>query len=276
LPSVDRIAERLRRLLPTKAAYAAVRWKNVAFGTLFYQLSRRRPQTVKSMLRRGLIRELPPGYDIETHFAPRYNPWDQRMCLVPDGDLFRAMRRGTVSVVTDQIETFTERGVRLASGAEIEADIVVTATGLNLLAIGGLELTVDGEEVDLPNTVAYKGMMLSGVPNLALAIGYTNASWTLKCDLVSEYVCRLLSHMDRHGYAFCAPIAPEGGERVPLINLDSGYVRRSAAQLPKQGPRPPWRLYQNYARDVVMMRHRSVVDDGIRFSRAKTPVGSAR
>jgi cation diffusion facilitator CzcD-associated flavoprotein CzcO len=276
LPSVDRIAERLRRLLPTKAAYAAVRWKNVAFGTLFYQLSRRRPQAVKSLLRKGLVRELPSGYDVETHFTPRYNPWDQRLCLVPDGDLFRAMRRGTVSVVTDQIETFTERGIRLASGTELEADIVVTATGLNLLAIGGLQLSVDGEEIDLPNTVAYKGMMLSGVPNLALAIGYTNASWTLKCDLVSEYVCRLLSHMDRHGYVFCAPIAPEGGERVPLINLDSGYVRRSAAQMPKQGPRPPWRLYQNYARDVVMMRHRSVVDDGIRFSRAQAPVGSAR
>ena len=276
LPSVDRIAERLRRLLPTKAAYAAVRWKNVAFGTLFYQLSRRRPQAVKSLLRKGLVRELPSGYDVETHFTPRYNPWDQRLCLVPDGDLFGAMRRGTVSVVTDQIETFTEHGIRLASGTELEADIVVTATGLNLLAIGGLQLSVDGEEIDLPNTVAYKGMMLSGVPNLALAIGYTNASWTLKCDLVSEYVCRLLSHMDRHGYAFCAPIAPEGGERVPLINLDSGYVRRSAAQMPKQGPRPPWRLYQNYARDVVMMRHRSVVDDGIRFSRAQAPVGSAR
>jgi monooxygenase len=276
LPSVDRIADRLRRLLPTRAAYAAVRWKNVMFGTLFYQLSRRRPQTMKSLLRRGLVRELPAGYDIDTHFSPRYNPWDQRMCLVPDGDLFRAMRRGTVSVVTDQIETFTERGIRLASGTELEADIVVTATGLNLLAIGGLQLSVDGEEIDLPNTVAYKGMMLSGVPNLALAIGYTNASWTLKCDLVSEYVCRLLSHMDRHGYAFCAPVAPEGGERVPLINLDSGYVRRSAAQLPKQGPRPPWRLYQNYARDVVTMRHRSVVDDGIRFSRAQAPVGSAR
>jgi cation diffusion facilitator CzcD-associated flavoprotein CzcO len=274
LPAVDRVAEALRRWLPAKAAYAAVRWKNVALGTVTYRLSRRRPEMVKRFLRRGLVSQLPDGYDIDTHFTPRYNPWDQRMCLVPDGDFFRAIRRGKVSIVTDQIETFTERGIRLASGQELEADIVVTATGLNVIAIGGLSLVVDGEPVDLPNTVAYKGMMLSGVPNLALAIGYTNASWTLKIDLVSTYVCRLLSYMDRHGYASCTPSAPDGLEREPLINLESGYVMRSAAQLPKQGSRPPWRLYQNYPRDVVMMRHRSVVDDGMRFGRAKTPVGS--
>jgi monooxygenase len=276
LPSRDRIADRLRRLLPTRAAYSAVRWKNVVLGSLFYQLSRRRPNMVRSLLRRGLARELPAGYDIDKHFTPRYNPWDQRFCLVPDGDFFRTMRDGTVSVVTDEIETFTEKGIRLVSGAELESDIVVTATGLNLLAVGGLRLVVDGEEIDLPSTMAYKAMMLSGVPNLALALGYTNASWTLKVDLTAEYVCRLLSYMDRHGYDACTPVAPAGIERGPLLNLTSGYVLRSAAQLPKQGPRPPWRLYQNYPRDVVMLRHRTVVDEHMRFSRARSPVGASR
>jgi cation diffusion facilitator CzcD-associated flavoprotein CzcO len=274
LPSRDGIADALRRWLPAGAAYAAVRWKNVVFGSIFYQLCRRRPAMIKALLRRGLVRQLPEGYDIDTDFTPRYNPWDQRMCLVPDGDFFRAMRRGAVSVVTDQIETFTERGIRLASGTEIESDIVVTATGLNLLAAGGMSLEVDGVEVSLPDTVAYKGMMLSGVPNLALALGYTNASWTLRAGLVSGYVCRLLSHMDRHGYAFCTPLAPAGTELAPLLNLTSGYIQRSAAMLPKQATRAPWKQYQNYPRELVLLRHRSVEDEGIRFSRASAPVGS--
>jgi cation diffusion facilitator CzcD-associated flavoprotein CzcO len=276
LPSRDRIADFLRKALPAKAAYGMVRWKNVVFATFFYQLSQRRPATVKSLLRRGLVQQLPAGYDIDTHFTPSYNPWDQRMCLVPDGDLFRAMRHGKVSVVTGEIATFTATGLRLANGDELEADIVVTATGLNLLPAGGMSLTVDGRDVVLPETVAYKGMMLSGVPNFALALGYTNASWTLKCDLVSEYVCRLLSHMDSSGYTTCTPVPPDGPEREPLLNLKSGYIMRSAAILPKQGPRPPWKLYQNYPRDVVMMRHRSVEDEGMRFSRASAPVGSNR
>lgn len=274
LPSHDRIADALRRWLPARAAYWAVRWKNVLLGTLFYQFSRRRPEAMKSFLRNGVVRALPADYDVDTHFAPRYAPWDQRLCLVPDGDLFRAIRHGKVSIVTDQIETFTEQGIRLASGAELESEIVITATGLNLLAIGGMRLVVDGRDVDLPNTVAYKGMMLSGVPNFAMALGYTNASWTLKCDLVSAYVCRLLSHMDRHGEAICVPLEPNFAQREPLIGLTSGYVLRSVAALPKQGPKPPWRLYQNYARDVVMMRHRSVVDEGVRFLPAPARVGA--
>ena len=168
--------------------------------TVFFQLSRRAPRLIKALIRKGVERRLPRGYDVDTHFKPRYNPWDQRVCLVPDGDLFEAIRKGQASIVTDRIETFTEKGLKLASGAELEADVIVTATGLNLLLLGGMEIAVDGREIDLSETVGYKGMMFSGVPNLAYALGYTNASWTLKGDLVAEYVCRLLNHMDEHGY----------------------------------------------------------------------------
>jgi cation diffusion facilitator CzcD-associated flavoprotein CzcO len=268
MPSKDKLADRLRRWLPMKTAYAAVRWKNVLLSMFTYRLSRRRPEVVKRFLRKGITAALPAGYDVATHFTPRYNPWDQRMCLVPDGDLFRAIRHGKVSIATDRIETFTPTGLRLASGTELEADIIVTATGLNLLPVGGMRLVVDDEPVDLGQTVAYKGMMLSGVPNFALAIGYTNASWTLKCDLVATYVCRLLQHLDRYGYAKATPLPPTATERVPLIDLASGYVLRSIDELPKQGPSAPWRLYQNYPKDLRMMRHKSVADEGIRFDRA--------
>jgi cation diffusion facilitator CzcD-associated flavoprotein CzcO len=277
LPTRDRIADALRRWLPQRAAYALVRWKNVAFSMFTFQLSRRRPQTMKAMLRKGIRAHLPAGYDLGTHFAPRYDPWDQRLCLVPDADLFKAVSAGRVSIATDEIDTFTEHGLRLASGAELPADVVITATGLNLLAIGGLRLSVDGTPIDLPHTVAYKGMMLSGVPNFALTVGYTNASWTLKGDLVATYVCRLLRYLDRHGYASVTPLAPDSDDLVPLIDLASGYVRRSLDQLPKQGPTAPWRLYQNYPRDVILMRHRSVADHGVRFARrASTPVPGDR
>ncbi|MBM0239499.1 NAD(P)/FAD-dependent oxidoreductase [Micromonospora sp. ATA32] len=271
LPSRDVIADALRRWLPAKAAYPVVRWKNVLLGTVNFQLSRRTPNVVKKLLRRAAKGRLPVGYDIDRHFSPRYNPWDQRLCVVPDGDLFTAVTDGRASVVTDQIDTFTERGVRLASGEELPADVVVTATGLNLLAFGGMELSVDGTAVDVAQTVAYKGMMLSGVPNLAMTIGYTNASWTLKADLVATYACRLLRHLDRTGQQIVTPLAPASGTLEPLIDLTSGYVLRSVDALPKQGARAPWRLYQNYARDVVLMRHGRLTDEGVRFSRATTP-----
>ena len=267
LPSKDPLADGLRRRLPQKAAYTLVRWKNVLLGMLVFGLSRRAPRLAKSLLRRGVEAQLPEGYDVATDFTPTYNPWDQRLCLVPDGDLFRAIRGGRASIVTDRIESFTEDGIALASGRHLQADIVVTATGLNLLALGGMELTVDGEAVDLGRTVAYKGMMLSGVPNLAMTLGYTNASWTLKADLVSGYVCRLLRHMDRHGYAVCTPTAPEGAELHPIIDLRSGYVLRSLDALPKQGPAAPWRLYQNYPRDLLLLRHGRLEDEGVRFTR---------
>ena len=205
LPAQDAIAEALRRVLPPRLAYSIVRWKNVLLTMASYQLSRRRPKLMKALIRKGLERQLPAGYDIDTHFKPRYNPWDQRLCLVPNGDLFEAIGAGRASVVTDEIETFTENGIRLRSGRELDADLIVTATGLNLLALGGMQLAVDGREVRLPETISYKGMMLSDVPNLAMALGYTNASWTLKCDLTCEYVCRLLAHMDEHGYSRCTP-----------------------------------------------------------------------
>ncbi len=240
LPRKDALAENLPRWLSPKRAYAVVRWKNVLLTTLVYQLSRRRPEWVKRLLRKGVEAQLPDGYDVDTHFAPRYQPWDQRLTIVPNGDLFRAISDGRASVVTDRIETFTEGGLKLASGAELEADIIITATGLNFLVLGGVSIAVDGREVDPAETVAYKGMMFSGVPNLALALGYTNASWTLKCDLISEYVCRLLTHMDEHGYRQCTPIAPDPSQPLsPVVDLKSGYVLRALDSLPKQGARPP-------------------------------------
>jgi cation diffusion facilitator CzcD-associated flavoprotein CzcO len=267
LPGQDPIANRLGRRLPPRAAYALVRWKNVLLTMLTFQLCRRRPELMRSLLRQEVERQLPAGYDIDTHFEPRYNPWDQRLCMVPDGDLFAAIREGRASIVTGEVERFTERGVRLRSGDELDADLIVTATGLNLLAIGGIELAVDGRPVELPKTLSYKGMMLSGVPNFALALGYTNASWTLKADLTSEYVCRVLAHMDAHGFCECRPRRPEQPTKeLPLIDFSSGYVLRSIDQLPRQGPRRPWRLYQNYVLDLLMLRYGAVRDGALEFT----------
>jgi monooxygenase len=277
LPAEDAIANKLRRLLGARRAYPIVRWKNVLLGTLFYQLSRRRPHLVTAMIRKAAVRQLPPGYDVDTHFKPRYQPWDQRLCLLPDGDLFSAIRQGKVSVVTDHVREFTETGLRLTSGAELEADIVITATGLRLLAIGGIQLAVDGWDVRLPETMAYKGMMLSGVPNCAFTIGYTNASWTLKADLVSEYVVRLLRYLDDHGYDQCVPINddPTVTQR-PLLDFQAGYVLRSIDEMPKAGSRVPWRLGMSYAHDLLNLRYGPIADDVMRFSRrspAHAPAG---
>jgi monooxygenase len=267
LPARDRVAEALRRRLPARTAYAIVRWKNVLRGAGFYALSRRRPGLIRNLIRRGVQASLPPGFDVDTHFKPRYNPWDQRVCLVPDGDLFKSLSAGRASIVTDRIDTFTQRGVRLASGEELPADVIVTATGLTLKLLGGAQLTVDGEPVTFAEKVAYKGMMLSGVPNLTLALGYTNASWTLKADLVNEYMCRLLNYMDQRGYEQCMPVEPAPSvARIPLLDLQSGYIERAAHWLPKQGSRLPWRLYQNYPRDIRLLKHGALDDEGVRFS----------
>jgi monooxygenase len=261
LPAEDPIANFLRRVLPVRAAYFLARWKNVFMMMLVFRLSRRRPALVKKLIRRGVERRLPPGYDIDTHFKPKYNPWDQRMCLVPDGDLFIAIGDGRASVVTDQIETFTEKGLRLASGRELEA------TGLNLLLLGGVQLSVDGSEINLSRALTYKSMMLSGVPNMALAVGYTNASWTLKCDLTAEFVCRLLNHMDQRGYNQCVPVNEDPSiEEVPFIDFSSGYVLRAIDQFPKQGSREPWRLRQNYPRDILTLRYGELEDGSMQFS----------
>lgn len=274
LPERDPIANGLRRVLPEGASYAATRWKNVLLGMFFFNLSRSQPGLVKRLLRKGVRAALGPDYDVDTHFNPRYNPWDERLCVVPDGDLFRALRKGRASVVTDHIESFTETGIRLRSGQHLDADIIVTATGLNLKLLSGLTLVVDGAPVELAKTTSYKGMMYSDVPNLAAALGYTNASWTLKCDLTAEHVCRLLNFMDQHGYARCTPRHRDTGEATePVLNLSSGYVRRALSSLPRQGARAPWRLYQNYIRDLAMLRYGRVDDGEMEFAAAPRRAG---
>ena len=248
----------------------AYRWMNdAAAGWGSSGSARRRPELVKRLIRRGIERRLPEGFDVDRHFTPPYNPWDQRMCLVPDGDLFAALGDGSASIVTDRVASFTEGGLLLESGAELEADAIVTATGLDLVPLGGMELAVDGENVVIPDTLGYKGMMLSDVPNLAFAVGYTNASWTLKADLTCEYVCRLLNHMDEHGYRQVTPRNHDPGlGREPFIDFNSGYVLRAIDRFPKQGARVPWRLHQNYFRDIVALR-RGELEDGALSSRGR-------
>jgi cation diffusion facilitator CzcD-associated flavoprotein CzcO len=223
---------------------------------------------MKALLRSGLEKHLPAGYDIDTHFTPRYNPWDQRLCLVPDGDLFTEISRGRAEVVTDTIETFTETGIRLSSGRELPADVVVTATGLNLRLFGGMSVRVDGEQIALPTTMAYKGMMLSGLPNFAFAMGYTNASWTLKVDLTYEFMWRLFRYMDGHGYSSCVPEKKDSSlTEQPFLDFAAGYVLRSVGDLPKQGPKAPWRLRMNYALDLLTLRFGRVEDGVLSFRR---------
>jgi monooxygenase len=267
-PAEDLVAKFLRRILPDRAAYMLSRWKNVLAGTFFYNLARKKPEIFKWMVARGVRNELGEKYD-PRHFTPRYNPWDQRLCLVPDSDLFHAIREDRVSVVTDHIETFTENGILLKSGEQLNADIIVTATGLVLRLFSGMQLYVDNVPVDLPKTLVYKGMMFSDVPNLAFAVGYTNASWTLKCDLAAEYVCRLLNHMDRHRYTICTPrIDDPDIEEEPVIDFNSGYVLRALDTLPRQGSKTPWRLHQNYMRDLSLMRYGRVEDGTMEFKAA--------
>jgi monooxygenase len=267
LPEKDPIANLLRRILPARLSGPAVRWLKALTTQGFYRLSRRRPELVKRMLRAGLRRQLPKGYDIDTHFRPKYNPWDQRFCAVPDGDLFRAIREGSASVVTDQIATFTETGLCLESGTELEADVIVTATGLEMLFLGGVSLSVDAKSVDVPERLVYKGMMLEDVPNVAIAVGYTNASWTLKCDLTSEYVCRLLNHMHETGLRQCTPVNSDPSlERVPLMPLNSGYIQRAAHRFPKQGSRFPWQVHQSYLADYRALKRSRIEDDAMVFS----------
>ena len=271
-PSEDPVATWLHRRLPFPVAAPLVRWKNIALGIYFYNLARRQPAKVKQGIMELTRQALGPDYDVETHFAPKYNPWDQRLCLIPDADLFKAIKAGTASVVTDQIETFTETGLRLQSGEELPADIIVTATGLRMRLMSGLSLVVDGAPVDLGKTLTYRGMMYSGVPNLASSIGYINASWTLKCELIARYVCRLINYMDRHGYVECLPQPPEdtSGEQ-PVITFSSGYVQRALDTLPKQSAQKPWRSYQNYVKDVVNFRLSRLNDGALRFSPVNMP-----
>jgi cation diffusion facilitator CzcD-associated flavoprotein CzcO len=273
LPSEDRIATLIRKLLPERLAHRLIRWKNVLLGMYFYQLCRRAPRLAKRAIRRRIVKELPPGFPVDVHFSPRYGPWDQRLCIVPNADLFRAIRDGRVSVVTDEIQTFTRQGILLKSGHELQADIIVTATGLKLLACGGIHLSVDGTIVEPGKSVSYKGLMLSNVPNCAFCVGYTNASWTLRADLISSYVCRLLNYMARHGHTQCVPRydGPTDALR-PLLGLTSGYVQRAVDRLPKQGPNVPWAVRQNYLFDLLNLHFGAVDDGALVFSKGRSMV----
>ena len=265
-PAEDAVANWLRSRLPRKLAYGVTRWKNVLFGMFFYNMARKRPARIKERLL-GMVREhLGPDYDVATHFTPRYNPWDQRLCLVPDADLFAAIKGGQASVATDTIDRFTPTGIRLHSGAELAADIVVTATGLELQLLSGVEFRVDGEVKNLARSLNYKGMMFSDIPNLAYFFGYTNASWTLKADLTATYVCRLLNTMRKRGMRQATPRNDDPSvTEQPFLDFTSGYVQRAIDHLPKQGSKKPWRVNQNYALDIMALKFGSV-DDAMTFS----------
>ncbi|MBC7768947.1 MAG: NAD(P)/FAD-dependent oxidoreductase [Phycisphaerales bacterium] len=274
LPAEDAMANWLRKRLPAGLAYDITRFRKILFQQYFFRIARNRPQKTKERLL-GLIREQLPDYDLETHFTPSYNPWEQRLCLVPDNDMFLAIREGKASVVTDHIEGFTENGLKLKSGRELEADIVVAATGLNLQMLGGTELIVDGTKIETGNAHAYKGTMLSGVPNLAFVFGYTNASWTLRADLISEYVCRLINYLDDYDLASATPrFDPAEFEDKPFVDFSSGYFQRVAHLLPKQTSRAPWKQNQSYAHDLMDLRYGLIEDGVLAFKRAKVRVES--
>ncbi|HEY2034620.1 MAG TPA: NAD(P)/FAD-dependent oxidoreductase [Rhizomicrobium sp.] len=267
-PAEDKAANWLRDHLPAMLAYQLIRWRNVLMGMYFFNLARKKPAQVKTYLIDMLKKELPPDYDVQTHFTPYYNPWDQRLCLVPDSDFFQSIKDEKTSIVTDHIETFTPTGIKLKSGKELDADIVVTATGLKLELLGGMQVTVDGEARDLSKAMSYKGMMYSDVPNLASCFGYTNASWTLKCDLTCEYVTRMLNYMDRKGMQIAMPKSDPSVAEAPWLDFSSGYVQRALEVLPKQGMKKPWKLYQNYALDLITLRYGKVDDGTLTFSKA--------
>jgi cation diffusion facilitator CzcD-associated flavoprotein CzcO len=273
LPRQDRVRDVMQKVLPARAAGTAARYKNV-LGTMgVYELSRRRPAVMKSLLSKGAAKSLGSTDLVADHFTPTYDPWDQRLCVVPDGDLFEAVRSGRAHVVTGTIETFEPHGIRLHSGHELEADIVVTATGLRIKLAGGIAITVDGEARATGDLTVYRGLMFAGVPNLAVCVGYVNASWTLRADLASRYVCRLLNHMDAEGYVSATPVAPPEGASEPFVPLTSGYIQRSLAQLPRQASRAPWRVYQNYFLDRRIMGRGRLDDEGMTFQRAGERIG---
>jgi len=275
-PDRDVIANGLRAVLPERWAYAITRWKNVALQQFLYRRTRTHPAQVKQKLLDLVRKELGPDYDVDTHFTPRYNPWDQRLCLVPNSDLFEAIRSGKAEIVTDTIERFTETGIALASGTELEADIIVTATGLNLVVLGEMQFGVDGAAVDFAQTWTYKGMMYSDVPNLVCTFGYINASWTLRADLTAEYVCRLLNHMDKRGMRQVTPRLREMDRDMParpwIDSFSSGYMQRMMHRFPKQGDHEPWINPQNYGRDRKMIRLGPLEDGALVFDNPKPAV----
>lgn len=266
LPSRDPIALGVRKVLPKQVAYNITRLKNIAQASALYNISQKQPKLVRRAIRSMTKKQLPEDYPVDVHFKPKYGPWDQRLCLVPNGDLFKAIRHGKAEVVTDTIDTFTETGIRLSSGTELEADIIITATGLNLQLFGGIHPTIDGKKFDAPSTMAYRGLMLSDVPNFAYTVGYTNASWTLKADLVAEFVCRVLQQMTEVGARTVVPVRQEGVGEEPFMDFEAGYVLRSLDQLPKQGDVEPWKLKQSWFHDVRAIRNSSLDDGVLEFS----------
>jgi len=257
----------IQRVLPGGLAYRFARWRSILFGIYFYSLTRRRPEMAKRALLHLVRQQLGDEYDIETHFTPVYNPWDQRLCLAPDGDFFAAIRDGKVSIVTDHIETFTEKGLSLRSGKELTADIIVTATGLTMKIMSGVQLVVDDVPVDLAKTLIYKGTMYRDIPNLASAFGYVNASWTLKCELIARHTCRLLNYMDRHAYTQCTPrLRNHAIAEEPMMGLTSGYMQRARDTMPRQSTRSPWKMHQNYLRDLLSLRFGTVKDGTLEFT----------
>jgi cation diffusion facilitator CzcD-associated flavoprotein CzcO len=275
-PAEDAFANKLRASLPAKLAYAITRWRNVLFGMMFFRMARKDPAKVKAGILKMVRDEMGPDYDVDTHFTPSYNPWDQRLCLVPDADLFTSLKAGRTSVVTDHIDHFTADGIVLKSGQTLPADVIVSATGLDLQVLSGLDVSVDGAPVNFANTFNYKGMMFSGVPNLTSTFGYTNASWTLKADLTAEYLCRMLNHMDRRGYAQARPVNDTPDMKAsPWLDFKSGYVQRAMDRFPKQGDRAPWKVHQNYALDLLAFRYGKLEDGAMRFSKAGKSPASA-
>ena len=265
-PEQDKMANMFRRYLPSKVAYSLSRWKSVLVGMYLYSVSKRKPEQAKKFIINSIKNYLGPDYDVDKHFTPSYDPWDQRVCLVPNGDLFKAIKHGKATMVTDHVECFTNQGIKLQSGGELSADIIITATGLKAEILSGMSLSIDGKKIDVSETYCYKGMMLSGIPNFAFSMGYTNASWTLKSDLIGEYVCRLLNHMDKKQWTSCLPTVPAKGiDAEPIMDFTSGYVLRALDQLPKQGANKPWKLYQNYILDRLSLGMGAVTDDSMTF-----------
>jgi cyclohexanone monooxygenase len=268
-PSEYRFARRYKSWLPEKAAYWATRWRVIVESMLLYRLARSRPELARQKIVAMARHQLGRDFDVATHFTPSYNPWDQRICVVPDGDMFKAIRKGQASVVTDHIARFTEHGILLKSGQELAADVVVLATGLKVKLLGGVSVTVDGQPFHAADAMSYKGMMLSELPNCVMTFGYTNASWTLKADLTAGYVCRLLRYMDRKGVAIAVPRRQPGVEPAPFLSFTSGYVQRAKGELPQQGSRRPWQVYQNYLQDMLTIRYGRIADGVMHFAAAK-------
>lgn len=267
-PAEDKAANMMRKIMPNKMAYGVTRWRNVLFQLFFYDRCQKQPAKIKERMIGMVKEELGDKIDVDKHFTPNYNPWDQRLCLVPDGDLFAALKSGKADVVTDHIERFTENGIALKSGETLDADIIVTATGLELQFAGGMQISVDGVVQNPGELINYKGCMVSGVPNLMIVFGYTNASWTLRADLISEFMCRLINHMDRENYVEARPVADGIEATEDFLDFSSGYVQRAMERFPKRGAAKPWVLDQNYAKDIMLMRHSKVEDGSLRLRRA--------